>query len=139
MGVAADMFADATAEDRRKELRRRRDRFVAGLNRLPWPITVNGPEGQARHPGNANIGFIGFAAHDILAALQPHVAASTGLACTSGTPEPSHVLKAIGLNSDVAESSIRFSPGLGTSDDDIDEAVDRIKEVLQKISKTSLM
>ena len=139
MGVAADIFADAAAEDRRKELRRKRDRFVAGLNRLEWPITVNGPEGQARHPGNVNIGFTGFAAHDILAALQPHVAASTGSACTSGIPEPSHVLKAIGLSSDAAESSIRFSPGFGTSDDDIDEAVKWIKEVLEKLSKAELI
>ena len=138
MGAAADMFTDATAEVRRKELRHKRDRLVKGLKRLAWPITVNGPEGPARHPGNANIAFSGFAAHDVLAALQPYVAASTGSACTSGIPEPSHVLKAIGLNSDAAESSIRFSPGFGTSDDDIDEAVNRIKEVLGKLSKAEL-
>lgn len=139
MGIAADMFAEAAAENRRKELRRNRGRFVAGLTRLAWPITVNGPKGQACHPGNANIAFTGFAAHDILAALQPYVAASTGSACTSGMPEPSHVLKAIGLNSDAAASSIRFSLGFATSDDDIDEAVDRIKEVLANLSKAKLM
>lgn len=139
IGIAADMFTDATAEDRRKELRCKRDRFVAGLKRLVWPITVNGPEGQDRHPGNANIGFAGFAAHDILTDLQPHVAASTGSACTTGIPEPSHVLKAIGLTSDEAESSIRFSPGFATSDDDINETVNRIKEVLEKLSKAGLM
>ena len=138
MGVAAEMFADATAEDRRRELRRKRDKFVAGLKRLGWPITLNGPEGQARHPGNANIRFTGFAAHDVLAALQPHLAASTGSACTSGIPEPSHVLKAIGLNSDAADSSIRFSPGFATSDGDIDAAVNRINEVLKKLSKAEL-
>lgn len=139
MGIAADMFTGATAEDRREELRRKRDRFVVGLNDLAWPIRVNGPKGTARHPGNANIGFAGFTAHDILAALQPHLAAATGSACTSGIPEPSHVLKAIGLNSDEAESSIRFSLGFATTDDDIDEAVDRIKEALEKLSKAELM
>ncbi len=139
IGIAADMFTDATAEDRRKELRRKRDRFVAGLKRLAWPIMVNGPEGQFRHPGNANIGFLGFAAHDILAALQPHVAASTGSACTSGILEPSHVLRAIGLSNDEAEFSVRFSLGFTTSDHDIDEAVDRINGVLQKLSETKLM
>ncbi len=139
MGVAADMFTDATAENRRKKLRRKRDRFVTGLRRLAWPITMNGPEGQSRHPGNANIGFVGFAAHDILVALQPHVAASTGSACTSGIPEPSHVLRAIGLSCDEAESSIRFSLGFATSDDDIDEAVGRIKGVLQKLSRAERM
>lgn len=139
IGIAADMFTDATAENRRKKLRRKRDRFVAELERLAWPITVNGPEGQWRHPGNANIGFVGFAAHDILAALQPHVAASTGSACTSGIPEPSHVLRAIGLSCDEAESSIRFSLGFATSDDDIDETVDRVNGVLQKLSEAELM
>lgn len=139
MGMAADMLAGVTAEDRREELRRKRDRFVARLNDLVWPIRVNGPKGPARHPGNANIGFSGFAAHDILAALQPHVAAATGSACTSGIPEPSHVLKAIGLTSDEAEASIRFSLGFATTDDDVDEAVERIKEALEKLSKAEMM
>lgn len=139
IGIAADMLTDATAEDRRKELRRKRDRFVAGLKRLTWPIMVNGPDGQFRHPGNANIRFLGFAAQDILAALQPHVAASTGSACTSGIPEPSHVLRAIGLSYDEAESSVRFSLGFATGDDDIDEAVDRVNGVLQKLSEAKLM
>src|SRR3546814_10060608 len=85
--VAADIFADAAAADQRKELRRKRDRFVDELNDLAWAIRVNGPKGPARHPGNANIGFTGFAAHNILAALQPHVAAATGSACTSGIPD----------------------------------------------------
>ncbi|MCY4260498.1 MAG: cysteine desulfurase family protein [Rhodobacteraceae bacterium] len=139
MGMAADILADEAADEQRKELGRKRDRFVAGLNRLAWPITMNGPKGKVRHPGNANIRFTGFAAHDILATLQPHLAASSGSACTSGMPEPSHVLKAIGLTSDEAESSIRFSPGFFTSDDDIDEAVERVGEVLQKLSEADPM
>ena len=134
MGMAADLFASATAENRRNELRRKRDSFVAGLKQLAWPITVNGPEGKARHPGNANVGFAGFAAHDILAVLQPYVAASSGAACTSGIPEPSHVLRAIGLSYDETEACIRFSLGFATSDDEIDEAVDRINGALEKLS-----
>lgn len=134
MGAAANMFADEGAEAHRAALRDKRDAFVAQLQCLPWPIMVNGPEGDARHPGNANIGFTGFTAHDVLAALQPHVAASTGSACTSGIPEPSYVLKATGRNTDEAEASIRFSLGFGTSDDDIEKAVDRIEEALEKLS-----
>lgn len=139
IGIAADMFMDASAEDRRRELCCKRNRFVAELKQLAWPITVNGPDGQSHHPGNANIRFMGFSAHDILATLHPHVAASTGSACTSGIPEPSHVLRAIGLSGDEAESSIRFSLGFATSDDDIDEVVDRVKGVLEKLSKTTLI
>lgn len=133
MGAAAELLADDEAEERRAALRRRTDTFVEKLKSLPWPIAANGPAGHARHPGNASICFAGFVAHDILSALQPRLAASTGSACTSGIPEPSHVLRAIGLNGDEAESSIRFSLGFGTSDEDIEEAVGLIKETLERL------
>ena len=81
----------------------------------------------------------GVVAHDILAVLQPRLAASTGSACTSGIPEPSHVLKAIELDVDEAESSIRFSLGFNTSDDDVEEAVSLIEETLAKLSKAELV
>lgn len=139
MGAAAELLAAPDAEKRRAALRRRRDAFVEKLSGLAWPVTVNGPGGHSRHPGNANIRFAGFAAHDILSALQPRLAASTGSACTSGIPEPSHVLRAIGLNSDEAESSIRFSLGFGTSDEDVEEAVGLIKEALERLRKVELV
>ena len=138
MGAAADLLVGDGAGERRTELRRRTDMFVEGLERLSWPIAVNGPMGRARHPGNANIRFVGFAAHDILNALQPRLAASTGSACTSGVPEPSHVLRAIGLDREEAESSVRFSLGFSTSDEDVDEAVGLIHETLTRLSKAQL-
>lgn len=139
MGAAADLLAANGAENRRTALHRRTDAFVEKLKSLSWPITVNGPAGHARHPGNANIRFEGFVAHDILSTLQPRLAASTGSACTSGIPEPSHVLRAIGLNSDQAESSIRFSLGFGTSDEDVDEAVCLINDTLARLWKAKLV
>ena len=135
MGIAAKLLIDDGVERKRGELRRRRDAFVEKLNGLAWPVAVNGPDGVARHPSNANIQFSGFAAHDILAMLQPRLAASTGSACTSGIPEPSHVLKAIKLDVNEAESSIRFSLGFGTSDDDVAEAVCLIEEALTELWK----
>ena len=134
MGAAAEMLCTEEIAAKRQELALRRDAFVERLRRLPWPIALNGPSGPARHPGNANIRFTGFSAHDILGALQPHLAASTGSACTSGTPEPSHVLKAIGLSGDEAESSIRFSLGFDTSDEDVEAAVELIEAALEKLS-----
>jgi cysteine desulfurase len=139
MGAAADILTADDADQKRALLRNRRDVFIEKLRRLPWPIVVNGPEGNARHPGNANIRFVGFSAHEILAALQPHLAASTGSACTSDIPEPSHVLKAIGLNTDDAESSVRFSLGFGTTDEDVAEAVKLIGERLARLSNVGLM
>ncbi len=66
-------------------------------------------------------------------ALQPHLAASTGSACTTGIPEPSHVLRAIGLEGSEAEASVRFSLGFHTTDSDIDEAVCLIRKTLERI------
>jgi len=137
MGVAAEILNSEDTGRLRTTLRERRDRFVKKLSGLPWPIMLNGPAVNYRHPGNANICFKDFSSHDILNVLQPRLAASTGSACASGTPEPSHVLRAIGLSHEDAESSIRFSLGLGTSDGDIDKAVRLIGEALSRLSDTS--
>ena len=138
MGAAAELLAGKDAEEQRRELRHRRDDFVNRLSELPWSISLNGPEGDKRHSGNANICFHGFSAHEILGTLQPRLAASTGSACTSGIPEPSHVLRAAGLDIDEAESSIRFSLGFNTSDDDVDNAVNLIYNALERLSRVKL-
>ena len=135
MGVAAEFLISPQAEQMRGQLREKRNEFVEKLLNLAWPTFLNGPPLNHRHPGNANIGFTGFIAQDILSTLQPYLAASTGSACTSGIPEPSHVLRAIGLSHEKAEASIRFSLGFDTSDDDIDKAITLIDEALKKLSR----
>lgn len=109
-----------------------RDYFLRSLLKTIPGLKVNGTM-AARHPGNLNVQFPGLEAEVILNGLQPHVAASTGSACTSGQPEPSHVLRAIGLSNNEAESSIRFSLGRFTTISEIDftilavgSAVDRL-------------
>lgn len=138
MGAAAELLNEKETKEKLSELRRCRDSFVSQLKKLKWPITVNGPKSDKRHPGNASICFSGFSAHDILGALQPRLAASTGSACTSGIPEPSHVLKAIGLDDEGAESSVRFSLGFDTCDEDIYEATTLIEGVLDRLSEVDL-
>ena len=138
MGEAAELLRGQNIQEQRAILRSRRDRFVAALEGLSWNISLNGPRGLDRHPGNANILFHGFAAHDILGALQPHLAASTGSACTSGVTEPSHVLRAIGLNGDDTEASVRFSLGFGTCDESVNEAITLISNALERLTKTSM-
>jgi cysteine desulfurase len=139
MGTAAALLNSDQAKEEREAIRRRRDKLVQGLMSLSWPILLNGPESIDRHPGNANLRFSGFVAQDILSALQPHLAASTGSACTSGIPEPSHVLRAIGLSDHEAEGSIRFSIGRGTTDQDVDDAITLISDTLSKVARAGLI
>jgi len=137
MGAAADILSAQETGTARENLRRIRNSFIAQLHDLPWNISLNGPTDIARHPGNANMCFHGFSAHDILQVLQPHLAASTGSACTTGIPEPSHVLKAIGLSGVDAEASIRFSLGFHTTDKDIAQAVGLIGNALERLSEVA--
>lgn len=139
MGAAAQLLDTEKAQRKRGELRRRRDALVHGLTGLSWPIWPIGPQREARHPGNASICFRGFAAHEILGALQPRLAASTGSACASGIPEPSHVLQSIGLNGEDADSTVRFSLGFETTYDDVEQAVALIEQVLTQLSKVGLV
>ena len=99
-------------------------------------LRINGTL-SLRHPGNLNVRFPSVDAELLLQRLQPGVAASTGSACTSGQPEPSHVLRAIGLTAHEAGSSIRFSLGRFTTADEVDAGVAALKEALTDIGKAS--
>jgi cysteine desulfurase len=138
MGTAAEWITSDEAHEARAALHTRRDQFVERLRRLPWDITVNGPSFEKRHPGNANVCFHGFEAQDILNVMQPLLSASTGSACTSGIPAPSHVLRAIGMSGDDAAASIRFSLGFSTLDKDIEEAIAIIRAALQRLSEAAI-
>lgn len=131
MGAAAEFLRAPEAEEERARVSRQRDTFIRLLECAPFPTTLNGPAGRLRHAGNVNIQFPRFDAHSLLGALQPRLAASTGSACTSGTPEPSHVLRALGLDSEQADSSIRFSFGRFTTDEEIEEAARLVVQTLE--------
>ncbi|MXX75361.1 MAG: cysteine desulfurase [Holophagales bacterium] len=133
MGAAADLLCGKSAEDERRRVARLRDRFVDLLGASDWAVSVNGPDLARRHPGNANIRFDGFDAHDLLAALQPRLAASSGAACASGVPESSHVLAALGLPAPASGASIRFSFGRYTDGSEIEEAARLILAALKAL------
>ena len=81
---------------------------------------VNGA-GASRVPNTSNIGFTGIEAESLLIALDLEgFAVSTGSACSSGTLEPSHVLKAMHLPNGRAQNAIRFSLGAGNTVEDVD-------------------
>lgn len=129
-GKAADLISGESAKHERNQIRALRDRFVDTLTKMNCQIHSNGPNNCIRHPGNSNLRFDGFSASDILSALQPNVAASSGSACTSGTTESSYVLRSIGLSDDMASSSIRFSFGRFTTEEDVDKALHCINNIL---------
>ncbi len=134
-GAAARLFADGTGCGERDRIAGQRDRFVELLRSAGAPVAVNGPAMHGRHPGNANLRFGGLDAQHILGVLQPGLAAATGAACTTGTPEPSHVLRAIGLPAAECDASIRFSFGRFTTDDEIDEAAGLVMTALGTLNE----
>ena len=132
MGAAADILRrDGEAE--RRAVGRKRDLFVETVLQSVPGTMVNGPSVTHRHPGNTNVRIDGLYAEDVLAALQPTLAASTGAACASGIPEPSHVLDAMGLNETESASSVRFSFGRFTTDQDVAEAARRVEAAVAKL------
>lgn len=139
-GTAAKLSSGRDAEIARVELAGLRDEFLGRLEKLPCRIWINGSaELEARHPGNINVGFAGILAADLLSKVQPRLAASTGSACTTGTPEASHVLRAIGLNERDAASSIRFSLGRFTTRDEIAKAADILSNAIDGLTEAGLV
>ena len=87
--------------------------------------TVNGDRAP-RVPNTTNISFDGIEAESLLIALDLEgIAVSTGSACSSGSLEPSHVLRAMGLSTARARNSLRFSLGADTTDAEIDAVIAR--------------
>jgi cysteine desulfurase len=85
-----------------------------------------------RLPNVSNISFGGVDGETLLMNLNK-IAVSNGSACNSASTEPSYVLKALGLSDDLAYSSVRFSLGRFTTDEDIDLAISHVKEIVEKL------
>ena len=137
MASAAEIV-EVEGHRERSEVADQRNLFVNLLMDSGFPIIVNGPPLDRRHPGNANLRFEGFAAQDILGSLQPALAASTGAACASGITEPSHVLRAMGLSESEADSSVRFSFGRFTSGLEIQQAAGLVTGALESLVETGV-
>lgn len=129
-GVAAVLMKEEAITGERARLTTLRDSLMAGLLDLNRSYRLNGPAGAARHPGNVNICFSGEDGQDLLSRLQPKVAASTGSACTTGIPQPSHVLRAMGLSTKDAEASIRIGLGRFTDLEQIKDLVEFFKSAI---------
>jgi len=132
LGVAARLARQKAATEGVR-LATLRDHLEQGiLSRVPGTV-VNGAL-SPRVPNTTNISFDGVEAESLLIALDLEgFAVSTGSACSSGTLEPSHVLRAMGLPSHRTQNSIRFSLGAGNTDAEVDALLAKLPATVEKL------
>jgi cysteine desulfurase len=132
MGVAA-REALAKMRDEATRLSALRDRLEEGVLRHVTGTSVNGARAP-RVPNTTNISFERTEAESLLIALDlAGIAVSTGSACSSGTLEPSHVLKAMGFPAHRTQNSIRFSLGSHNAEADIDRVIAVLPGIVEKL------
>lgn len=115
-------------------IRRLRDKLLAGLQEID-EVYVNGDLKQ-RVPHNLNMSFNYVEGESLIMAVKD-IAVSSGSACTSASLEPSYVLRALGRSDELAHSSIRFSIGRFTTEEDIDYTVSLMKSKIGKLRELS--
>jgi cysteine desulfurase len=133
MGEAFRIAKEEMVEEEAR-IRRLRDRLWDGLKGME-EVYLNGDYDQ-RVPGNLNVSFNYVEGESLIMALND-MAVSSGSACTSASLEPSYVLRALGRNDELAHSSIRFTIGRFTVDEEIDYIIDRIREKVGKLRDLS--
>jgi cysteine desulfurase len=121
----------ATENERIKHLR---NRLWDGLKDME-EVYLNG-DLERRLPGNLNVSFNFVEGESLIMALKD-LAVSSGSACTSASLEPSYVLRALGRNDELAHSSIRFSLGRFTTDEDIEHTIPLIRSKIEKLRALS--
>jgi cysteine desulfurase len=132
MGAAAAAARSKMASEGTR-LAALRDRLEEGILRAVPGTVVNGAR-QPRVPNTTNVSFDRVEAESLLIALDLEgIAVSTGSACSSGTLEPSHVLKAMAFPPHRTQNSIRFSLGAGNTDADIDRVIGVLPGMVEKI------
>lgn len=135
LGVAADLALERLPEENGR-VKRLRDRLEEGLLTIPCTM-VNGDREQ-RLPNTTNISFEYVEGESILFHLShAGICASSGSACTSGSLEPSHVLRAMGVPFTAAHGSIRLSLSITNTDEEVDLALKIFPEVIEKLRALS--
>ena len=118
----------------RERVRALRDRLLSGLNEME-EVFVNG-DLERRVPHNLNMSFNYVEGESLIMAVKD-IAVSSGSACTSASLEPSYVLRALGRSDELAHSSIRFTLGRFTTQEEVDYTVDHIKTKVAKLRDLS--
>ena len=132
LGVAARLAAGKLSVDAPR-VAALRDRLEAGILRAVPGTAVNGAP-ESRVPNTTNISFDRVEAESLLIALDLEgVAVSTGSACSSGTLEPSHVLRAMGLPTHRTQNSLRFSLGMFSTEEEVDHVIEVLPRLVEKL------
>jgi cysteine desulfurase len=126
---SAEMQKDAERSDRL------RNKLENALLQLPETY-VNGSR-EHRLPHVSNISLKYTESESVLMGLNKEIALSSGSACTSASIEPSYVLKALGLSDEMAHSSLRFSLGRYTTEEEIDYTIERVSKLVQQLREMS--
>jgi len=131
-----EAFAIAEAEMVEENIRfgKLRDRLLEGFADME-EVVINGDLKQ-RIPGNLNISFNYVEGESLMMAMS-NIAVSSGSACTSASLEPSYVLRALGLTDELAHSSIRFTIGRYTTEEEVDDAITLVREKVEKLRDLS--
>jgi cysteine desulfurase len=136
-GKAAQLAKEALDRGDDKKMAALRDRLQRGILAQAGEAVVNG-DGAVRVPNTTNIRFDHIEGESLVIALDlKGLAVSTGAACSSGAIEPSHVLIAMGMRNDQARSSIRFSLGKQTTEEDINFALALVPETVARLREMS--
>jgi cysteine desulfurase len=130
----AARLAKAEMASENERVRTLRDRLLKGIQDIEEAY-VNGDLDQ-RIPHNLNVSFNFVEGESLIMAVKD-LAVSSGSACTSASLEPSYVLRALGRSDELAHSSIRFTLGRFTTEDEIDFAIDLIKRKVAKLRELS--
>lgn len=129
MGEAAQLAIELLSDEEAR-IKNLKERLWAGLSELEG-VSLNG---SAEHGvvGILNVGFAGVDGESLLLSL-PEIAVSSGSACNSATMAPSYVLKALGLDDEIAHASIRFSIGRFSTEEEIDHAVQHVGTAIKRL------
>lgn len=123
-GKAAELSAKEMEEDN-KRLSKLRDKLETALMNNLEEVYINGSK-EHRMPHVTNLSFKHVEGEGLMMTFNQNIAVSSGSACTSASLEPSYVLKALGLGDDLAHSSIRFSLGRFTKEEDVDYTIEAL-------------
>ena len=135
LGKAIEL-ATANLEKHNEKTRKMRDRLLAGILEIP-DCRLNGHP-EKRLPDNLNFSFEYIEGESLLLMLdQMGICSSTGSACSSGSLEPSHVLRAIGLPPEIAQGSLRLTLGDENSEEDVDYVLEVLPETVGKLRAMS--